>query len=57
LTNDYNDLFSNLEGLNPPMLPVATGLFLISLKLSLLKYVQKATIVETSETEHSTANN
>jgi len=39
------------------MLPVATGLFLISLKLSLLKYVQKATIVETSETEHSTANN
>jgi len=39
------------------MLPVATGLVSISLMLSLLKYLQNATIIESSNAEQSVANN
>jgi len=39
------------------MLPVVTGLVSTSLMLSLLKFLQKATIIESSKTEQSPVNN
>jgi len=39
------------------MLPTATGVFYASLMLSLLKYVQKATMIAPSKTEQNTVNN
>jgi len=38
------------------MLPVTTGVFQTSIMLSLLKYLQKAAIIESRKTEQSTVN-